>query len=71
MPQKNIFKLIKSKGWHTIASITKPTKRRERLVLMTNTPLTKKKPIFVNSMTPTGPPLMNIVMLTRVTLGLF
>ena len=73
VPQKNIVKLIKSKEWHTIASIMKPTKRRQRLVLMTITLLTKKKLklIFVSIITPIGikerPPFMNIMMLTRMT----
>ena len=57
VPQKTILKLIKSKGWHSIASIMKvirmrglllmsivmPTKRRERLILTTIMMTTKWK----------------------------
>ena len=66
VPQNNILKLIKSKGWHTIASIMKPTKRRDNHYYTANKD--KMKAYFVSIMTPIvikeRPPLMNIMMLT-------
>ena len=40
---KIFLKFIESKGWHTIATIMKPTKRRETLILMTIMTITKRK----------------------------